>query len=118
MSALSVKKAATMIIKRAEHRTLSKIAKMTKTEKLLDKALRNTLTIACENIKDKHVGFSYLTHTVNLKKPNNSLCVNCFFMDELALSEATNKQQLSLIEAQIQQQLELINIKPQKICFS
>ena len=53
---------------------------MTKTEKLLDKALRNTLTIACENIKDKHAGFSYLTHTVNLKKPSNSLHVSCFLL--------------------------------------
>ena len=91
---------------------------MTKTEKQLDKALRNTLTIACENIKDKHVGFSYLMHTVNLNKPNNSLYVSCFFMDELSLSEATEQQQLSAIENEIKQQLALINIKPQTISFS
>ena len=91
---------------------------MTKTEKLLDKALRNTLTIACENIKDKHAGFSYLTHTVNLKKPSNSLHISCFFIDELALLEANNEQQLPLIENQIKQQLVLINIKPQAINFS
>lgn len=90
---------------------------MTKTEKLLDKALRNSLTIACENIKDQLPGFSYLTHTVNLKKPNNSLHISCFFIDEIALAQAQSEQQLPTIENEIKAQLSAINIKPQTISF-
>ncbi|MCQ8878312.1 hypothetical protein NQT69_09910 [Pseudoalteromonas shioyasakiensis] len=90
---------------------------MTKTEKLLDKSLRKMLTIACENIKYDCSGFAYLTHEVNLKKPAGSLQVSCYFIDELALSEANSKQQLPALESEIKAQLAVINIKPQAISF-
>lgn len=90
---------------------------MTKTEKLFDKVLRKALTTACENIKDKCSGFSFLTHTVNLKKPNNSLQVSCYFIDEVAMSHASSTQQLPMIEGMIKEQLSLMDITPQSIRY-
>lgn len=90
---------------------------MTKTEKRLDNTLRKALTAACENIKDDCSGFAYLTHEVNLKKPAGSLQVSCYFIDELALSEANSKHQLPALESEIEAQLAIINIKPQAIIF-
>jgi len=90
---------------------------MTKTEKRLDQALRKALTLACENIKDQYSNFNHLTHEVNLKKPANTLRVSCYFIDELALSDANTQQHLPLIEREINQQLSVLAIKPQAITF-
>lgn len=114
-SALNAKKIATTNTKEAEPQ--SKQLEMTKTEKRLDNTLRKALTAACENIKNNCSGFAYLTHDVDLKKPAGSLKVTCYFIDELALSEANSKQQLPAFENEIKGQLSVINIKPQAIIF-
>ena len=90
---------------------------MTKTEKRLDGTLRKALTLACENIKYRYSYFNHLTHEVNLKRPENTLRVTCYFVDELALSDADSQQSLALIESEINQQLNVLAIKPQTISF-
>jgi len=90
---------------------------MTKTEKRLDNTLRKVLTTACENIKDAHRDFSHLTHTINLKKPENTLQVTCFFIDELALTQANSQQLLPSIERELIEQLRTVGLKPQTINF-
>ena len=90
---------------------------MTKTEKRLDNTLRKVLTTACENIKDAHRDFSHLTHTINLKKPGNTLQVICFFIDDFALAQANCQQQLPSIERELIEQLRVMGIKPQSINF-
>ena len=95
----------------------SKHLKMTKTEKRLDNTLRKVLTTACENIKDTHRDFSHLTHTINLKKPENTLQVTCFFIDELALTQANSQQLLPSIERELTEQLQIVGLKPQTVNF-
>ncbi|MDP2633262.1 MULTISPECIES: hypothetical protein [unclassified Pseudoalteromonas] len=90
---------------------------MTKTEKRLDNTLRKILTTACENIKDAQTEFSHLTHTINLKKPDSTLQVTCFFIDELALAQASSQQQLPFIERELIEQLRVVGLKPQTINF-
>jgi hypothetical protein len=91
---------------------------MTKTQKLRDKQIRLALTKACETIKAATWGFDYLTHTVDLSNEQNTLKVQCYFIDNSALEDA--KPQLDQLTAMILKQLASIklHVKPAHISFS
>ncbi|ATG80036.1 hypothetical protein [Pseudoalteromonas sp. 1_2015MBL_MicDiv] len=90
---------------------------MTKTQKQRDKQIRSVLTIACETIKETVFGFHYLTHSVDLNNETNTLKVQCYFNDDIALESAT--PQLDELKDIILNQLASIklNIKPAHILF-
>jgi len=52
-----------------------------------------------------------------LKKPDNTLQVTCFFIDDFALAQANCQQQLPSIERELIEQLRVMGIKPQSINF-
>ncbi|TMN84626.1 MULTISPECIES: hypothetical protein [unclassified Pseudoalteromonas] len=90
---------------------------MTKTQKQRDKQIRAALTKACESIKDSVAGFSYLTHTVDLNNEANTLKVNCYFEDTIALNNADSE--IEHLKSIILTQLASIKlpIKPSHIVF-
>ncbi|MGO2012640.1 MAG: hypothetical protein ACTJH9_07660 [Pseudoalteromonas sp.] len=90
---------------------------MTKTEKNLDKAIRRVLTLACEKTKDDVPGFVWLTHHVDLQKPNKTLKVSCYFANESTLNDAKQNNQLINIEQIINTELGSINLSFQAIAF-
>jgi hypothetical protein len=91
---------------------------MTKTQKQRDKHIRLALTNACEAIKESVIGFDYLTHTIDLNNEANTLKVQCYFNDDIALESA--KPQLNELTNIIFKELTSIklNAKPAHISFS
>ncbi|WP_368485729.1 hypothetical protein ABZP26_19530 [Pseudoalteromonas sp. SD03] len=83
---------------------------MTKTQKQLDKRIRQQLTIACEQIKDNVEGFSFLTHSVDLNNLPSKFTVSCYFIDAIALEHAKQKNQLDYIVQLICNALASLNI--------
>ncbi|WP_165725536.1 hypothetical protein [Pseudoalteromonas sp. SA25] len=91
---------------------------MTKTQKQRDKHIRLALTNSCEAIKESVIGFDYLTHTIDLNNEANTLKVQCYFNDDIALESA--KPQLNELTNIILKELTSIklNAKPAHISFS
>ena len=83
---------------------------MTKTQKQLDKRIRQQLTLACEQIKDNVEGFSFLTHSADLNNLPSKFTVSCYFIDAIALEQAKQKNQLDYIEQLICNVLASLNI--------
>lgn len=83
---------------------------MTKTQKQLDKRIRQQLTLACEQIKDNVNGFSFLTHSADLNNLPSKFTVSCYFIDAIALENAKQKNQLDYIEQLICNALASLNI--------
>ncbi|WP_105169854.1 hypothetical protein [Pseudoalteromonas sp. T1lg23B] len=67
---------------------------MTKTEKRLEKALIQQLTLACEELKVLTPHFSYLSHTGSMKKLNATLNVQLYCSEPLTKSELGQAQDL------------------------
>lgn len=59
---------------------------MKKTDKKIEQALSQHLTLACDEALDQFIGFSWLTHTVNYKNFSQSLRITCIFDDKTKLS--------------------------------
>ncbi|WP_028834596.1 MULTISPECIES: hypothetical protein [unclassified Pseudoalteromonas] len=93
---------------------------MTKTQKQLDKRIRQQLTLACEQIKDTVEDFSFLTHSADLNNLPSKFKVSCYFIDDIALEQAKQKNQLDYIEQLICNALASLNIhiKANAISFS
>lgn len=83
---------------------------MTKTQKQLDKRIRQQLTLACEQVKDDVEGFSYLTHSADLNNLPSKFTVSCYFIDAIALEHAKQKNQLDYIVQLICNALASLNI--------
>tara|TARA_B100001063_G_scaffold201968_1_gene195571 strand:+ start:58 stop:345 length:288 start_codon:yes stop_codon:yes gene_type:complete len=83
---------------------------MTKTQKQLDKRIRQQLTLACEQIKDNVEGFSYLTHSADLNNLASKFTVSCYFIDAIALEQAKQNNQLDYIVQLICNALASLNI--------
>ena len=52
---------------------------MRKTDKKIDKQLRETLTQVCDTALKDYCGFEWLTHTVNYSDFPSSLHITCVF---------------------------------------
>ena len=83
---------------------------MTKTEKRLDKAIREALTQACEQAKEHVHEFSWLTHTADLKKLPQSLKVSCY-CKELPITAEQTQLISSLIIKELSAKDLTINVK-------
>ena len=99
---------------------------MTKTQKQRDKHIRLALTNACEAIKESVIGFDYLTHTIDLNNEANTLKVQCYFNDDIALesakpqlNELTNIiKSFSSANSRLENQFTIINNKKLLLCFN
>ncbi|WP_299002190.1 Fis family transcriptional regulator [uncultured Shewanella sp.] len=78
---------------------------MTKTEKKIDKAIREALTLACDDILARVAGFEWLTHQVDFKNVAGTLKVICIFDTQTAqanaLCEQENKKMIQLIQTRL-----------------
>ena len=83
---------------------------MTKTQKQLDKRIRQQLTLACEQIKDIVEDFSFLTHSADLNNLPSKFKVSCYFIDDIALEQAKQNNQLDYIVQLICNALASLNI--------
>jgi len=85
-----------------------------KTEKKLEKAIINQLTLVCEETLKSDIGFEWLTHTVDYNRFPESLKITCVFDTRISLEQAiSNNVTLALID-KIKSRLELANIKLKK----
>ncbi|ETX11313.1 Fis family transcriptional regulator [Marinomonas ushuaiensis DSM 15871] len=66
---------------------------MKKTDKKLEKALRDGLTQVCETALDSVVGFVWLTHLVNFNAFPSSLKIVCVFENDADLANARESGQ-------------------------
>jgi len=85
-----------------------------KTEKKLEKAIVNQLTLVCEETLKSDIGFEWLTHTVDYKRFPKSLKITCVFDTRINLEQAIkNNVTLTLID-KIKSKLELADIRLKK----
>ena len=52
---------------------------MRKSDKKIEKQLRDGLTNVCDHLLDQALGFEWITHTVNFNRFPNSLRIICIF---------------------------------------
>jgi hypothetical protein len=94
---------------------------MKKTVKKLDNNVVKALTIVCDQVKAKHIGFEWLTHTADYANFPASLVVTCIFDTNNALDEAKNSQLDVVIRKLIQQQLLKVGVllkdAKRHVCF-
>jgi len=64
---------------------------MRKTDKKIENALREALTVACDMALEKHEGFMWLTHFANYQNFPDSLSIVCVFDTNEQLSKANDE---------------------------
>ncbi|WP_298774118.1 Fis family transcriptional regulator [uncultured Shewanella sp.] len=93
---------------------------MTKTEKKIDKNIREALTLACDEILELVPGFEWLTHQVDFKSVASTLKVSCIFATQIAQTNALYAQYDKQMSQLIQSKLANIGIHLKdirQICF-
>ncbi len=80
---------------------------MRKSDKKLDKAIRNALNDACEAALERRDGFQWLTHEVNYQAFPASLRIVCIYETEQQLSSADT----AWLRGEIKSRLQAIDIK-------
>ena len=84
---------------------------MKKSDKKIDKALREALTHVCEAALESVDGFVWLTHLVNYTVFPSSLKIICVFETDQALARAFDAKQDDDLRSLINKELSAINIK-------
>lgn len=84
---------------------------MKKTDKKLEKALRQALTDACEIALERVPGFRWLTHEVDYRRFPDSLSIVCVFNTNLELSNAIRGNHDAFLREVIREQLAAKNIQ-------
>ncbi len=74
---------------------------MRKTDKKIDKAIRQALTEVCEIAQEHYDGFQWLTHFVNYHKFPSSLSVVCIYNRNEELENTDVQGLLSLINEKL-----------------
>ena len=83
---------------------------MTKTDKKIEKAIREALTEVCDIALDEVAGFQWLTHLVNYRRFPSSLSVICIFASNNERSNALLAQQDDFLRTLIQEKLSAAGI--------
>jgi len=83
---------------------------MKKTDKKIEKALRDGLIEVCEKALGSVQGFVWLTHLVNFNDFPNSLKVICVFEEDCDLSNLFDSKQDDYLRHLIDSELKAVNI--------
>lgn len=75
---------------------------MRKSDKKLDKAIRNALTEACDEALERGDGFQWLTHEVNYNAFPASLRVVCVYDTDEHLSAANTEWLRQVVDSKLQ----------------
>jgi hypothetical protein len=78
---------------------------MKKTDKKIEKALRQALTDVCEIALEQVAGFRWLTHVVNYNRFPDSLLIVCVFQADSELSSALVAHQDDFLRSLIREKL-------------
>jgi len=84
---------------------------MNKSDKKLEKTLRETLTEICDIALESVPGFCWITHKVDFSRYPESLKVIAVFEDESLLSLARNAHEDQFLHSLISEKLALAGIK-------
>ena len=84
---------------------------MRKSDKKLDKQIREQLTEVCEELLTLDLGFQWLTHWVNFDRVNQSLCVLCVFDNDANLQAFHNSAAQNNLKLTLQKRLKLLGIQ-------
>lgn len=88
---------------------------MKKTDKKIEKTLREALTAVCDEALGTIKGFVWLTHLVNFDVFPQSLKIVCVFETDDELKQALDAQQNVFFYDHIQAKLSAVNIKIKNI---
>ncbi|MCV2402430.1 Fis family transcriptional regulator [Marinomonas sp. C2222] len=83
---------------------------MKKTDKKIEKALRESLTNVCDLALENVSGFLWLTHLVNFNSYPSSLKIICVFETDIMLSNAMDNNQHELFCRWISDELSKANL--------
>ncbi|CEO40787.1 Fis family transcriptional regulator [Photobacterium kishitanii] len=83
---------------------------MRKTDKKIDNAIRDALTLVCDHAQLSFEGFQWLTHCVNYDNFPNSLKIICIFNTDEQLANLRQGDYGRLLRQLIKQHLADINV--------
>jgi len=93
---------------------------MKKSDKKIEKLLRESLTEVCDNALESVAGFEWITHTVDYARVSNSLIIVAVFKDERTLAQAKTSREDQYLQSLIREKLGQVGItlnKPDKQIF-
>ncbi|TNF91702.1 MAG: hypothetical protein EP297_15270 [Gammaproteobacteria bacterium] len=88
---------------------------MRKTDKKIDKKLRQALTEVCEIALENITGFKWLTHFANYNYFPGSLSIICVFETNTALSKARSIQEDNYLYRLVKEKLGSVGIEIQNV---
>lgn len=88
---------------------------MKKTDKKIDKKLREALTNVCEWALDEIDGYQWISHSVNYDRFPASLMINCAFTSQKEIDSLKHSQQDKHLQKIIYEKLADVDIKLQDL---
>lgn len=88
---------------------------MRKTDKKIEKKLREALTEVCDWALDNIDGYQWITHSVDYDRFPASLQISCAFLSKEAIDTLMSAKQDKVLQKKISQVLASVDIKLQDV---